>query len=1246
MAVSLVATLIGVPSRPVEAAALPPKHTEVSTPAQVLEREGEAAALATARLTGQLVRITGMTTEAAEYVAHPQGHVEAKVHAGPVRMMRDNQWVPIDLTLSSASDGSVRAVAHPLDLWMSGARVDGGTLAAVGVGKGRLSMGWAGALPEPVLTGNRATYPDIADGIDLVVEATRTGVAQFLTVKNREAVERLPELEFPIKGDGISSFSQDSSGGLLFKGSGGRPLATVPAPEMWDAQRAVGSGEPTRRAVVPAEVVESAGRSVRNADGVTLRLKPDRNWLTDPATQYPVTIDPQINPLYTTFDTYVKERDNVDRSGANDLQLGLLATSPTSKARSFVHWGVSALRGRQITSATVNFWNFWSHTCTATSWEIWSTGAASSATRWASQPNWSHLEATSTETKGASGCADGWVTISGTSFFQRAATANQSTAYMGVRGTDETDVNSFKQFRSRNAVATSQVPYAVVNYNSYPTVGIRSTVPSSACVTGSSRPKVNTARPELRAVISDGDGSSVRAEFEWWTLNGTTKLGSLLTSTAASGTTFAATVPSTVMTHNTAYKWRVRGNDGTVNGAWSSFCEFLVDTSIGSPPIISSPTYPENDWGGDANVAGEFTFDANGVADATAYEYSLDVQTLNRVVNTASPGASATVNITPLNPGWHSLWARTRDSAGNVTELRNYPFKVGIGEVTSPSTGDVTGSRVALSSEAAPSFANVTYQWRRASSEGWVNIPTAHVTHTVGGSPVTWPVPIASGTAPKLNWDVAATLGAVDGAGIPRDGPLQVRAFFNPSSNGAPANAVKFRFDRNLASADTANVGPGEVNLITGNYQLDHTDVSAAGLEIARTVNSRQPSGQADPLFGPGWVSGLIVSDAFAAYNRLTTYGNLVQIKLPDDSTLGFTKANSTGVNYEPQVGAESFTLTFNSSSSTFTLDDGRGNIVTFSRVAADPIGIYTPTTATTSGSGNRTTYSWEKTTLGTTEFMRPTRILAPTADGVTCTTLVRGCRALTFTYAAATTATGLADGTWGDYAGRVKEISYTAWDPDLATPAMRTTTLARYTYDSGGRLRTYADPRLDYTSSGGPQQLRTVYYYNGSGVITTMTAPAQQTWQFSYTTIPGDPGGGRLHKVTRSALSAGTAVETVVYQVPVSGSAAPHDLSPAQTARWGQTEAPTDATAVFPPTRYPTATQPQAHSPVPTSERRSRTSTPTPVKSTSHSLAVTSTPRGTTATATTCGSSTPGTALVPSTHPTPTHPSPRRNVR
>jgi hypothetical protein len=57
-----------------------------------------------------------MTSETTEFVALPDGQIEATVHSGIMRIRRDDEWVPVDLTLRRRADGSVAPVAHPFDL--------------------------------------------------------------------------------------------------------------------------------------------------------------------------------------------------------------------------------------------------------------------------------------------------------------------------------------------------------------------------------------------------------------------------------------------------------------------------------------------------------------------------------------------------------------------------------------------------------------------------------------------------------------------------------------------------------------------------------------------------------------------------------------------------------------------------------------------------------------------------------------------------------------------------------------------------------------------------------------------------------------------------------------------------------------------------------------------------------------------------------------------------------------------------
>ena len=280
----------------------------------------------------------------------------------------------------------------------------------------------------------------------------------------------------------------------------------------------------------------------------------------------------------------------------------------------------------------------------------------------------------------------------------------------------------------------------------------------------------------------------------------------------------------------------------------------------------------------------------------------------------------------------------------------------------------------------------------------------------------------------------------------------------------------------------------------------------------------------------------------------------------------------ASGGGYVPQLGYEDLTLA-HPDANTYTLADLDGNITTFTIPTGST--AWKPTSVTVPGSGQTTSTSWEVATVAGVSVTRPTRILAPVPNGVTCpagvTALMKGCRALSFTYATTTTATA---STPGDFIGRVSQIAFIGWDPDLATPAMRTVVVAKYAYDTNGRLIYTWDPTLDYTSGASTLHLADTYTYDADGILSTITPVAEQPWQLSYTTLPSDTGKGRLKQVTRSALTAGTAITTVVYKVPTSGSSAPYDVSSAQTVRWGQTDPPAQATAVFGPDQVPDGTQ------------------------------------------------------------------------
>lgn len=1147
-AVLTVAMVALAPSSPVRAT--PAAAAKPVCPAGLPD---ENAALTTARLCGGPVGISGMTTETDTAVAQANGTVEWKHNYRPVRVRHDKTWTPANPNLYTRADGTISPHDAAVGLAFSGGgtqTVDGATrippMVTVSTGNTTLTVqSPLGELPKPELNANVATYREVLPGVDLQLRADVDGYAQVLVVKDRKAASnaKLAKLPFPISGTGVTA-STDKAGNIQVKDAKGALVLTGNTPLMWDAAAQAGKASATGTSKAMSTVLT----------GGTLTVTPDAAMLADAKTTFPVYIDPGVTLNRSSWALVDSATPSTTYwNSAGNAAVGTNNSGASVKRAFFnVDLAATAVAGKYVTNASLALDLNNSASCTARQVDLYATGAATSATTWSAQPTWGALQFSQTVAKGFdASCPAGQISMDATAGVKAAVDAAAATVTLGLRSPNETDNTYYKQFGNN--------PTLNVTYTAYTSIAETMTSPTTPCITGTGRPYLNTVTPLLQARITDPEGALVRPEFAWSTTAGASIGSAQPTPGQASGQLQGTTVPAGAFANNGSYSWKVRGFDGTAWGPWSTPCEFTVDTTAPTAAAtVSSTTYPSGTWAGAAGTAGTFTLGANGVTDIAAYLYGLDTDP-STAVNAPSLGAAASISLTPTADGPHTLKVQSRDRGGNLSAITSYAFNVGTGAVTAPKTGDQSAGKVTLSGISKTTSSGITYQWRRADTDTWTTIPTADVT-TTGGAAITWPVATTgSGNYPNLTWNVAQTLNNAEAGTNPLDGPLQVRASLSGTSSGT-SSGVAFALNRNEADAATAAVGPGAVNLLTGNYTVGATDATGVGgLSVQRTFNSRL-AGDVDALFGPGWTSGIGVSDT-GTYTELTVTGGLVQVGLADGSTLGFTKTatTGTGATFSAEVGAADTTLGYTSASDTYTLTEGTGDAVTFSRRTGDPTGLYTPTAMQASGTSASSNISWEKVTITGTDVVRPTQVLAPAPGVSSCTTMVAGCRALTFTYATSTTASG---STLGNYIGRVTQVALTAWDPDLSTPAIRTVTLAQYSYDSTGRLRSAWDPRLDY--SGGTH-VATAYTYNGDGTLATLTPPGEQAWSFTYTTLPTDSGAGRLYKVTRSALTAGTAVRTIVYNVPRTGGGAPVDMSAGNTARWGQTVVPVDATSVYP---------------------------------------------------------------------------------
>ncbi|MCS0605233.1 DNRLRE domain-containing protein [Streptomyces sp. LP11] len=564
----------------------------------IKEAETVEAALEAAKIQERRVEVMQMRTETETVYANPDGTLTTDVAAGPVRMVRDGKWVDVDLDLKRAAGGDVEAVAHPEHLKLAGeegtlpksltavaeaAPSQAKDLVSIGQGRGKIALQWKGGLPAPELEGNRATYKGAVPEGDLVVEATRTGFEQFLRLN--EAPEDGAPMVVPMTVPEGTAVKQNPDGSITFSDSSGEKTAVMPAPTMWDSRRDPRSFERTNSRRVDM-------RMSQNGNTVTLTLTPDADWLNDPKTRYPVTIDPAADALDVLFDTFVQGGDTTDQSANTDLKLGWPGDyegSTKRVARSFVTFRTSPFADALVSEAKLKLWNYHSWSAEARGWEVWAADPADKNTRWTKQPAMKEKIATSTETKPAT--SPGWVSADVTKLAQTWSSAKAETGSVALKAADEGDTYGWKRFYSANTAEQDKIPTLEVTYNYRPGAGSNLQAGTPFISSGGIF-KVNSTTPTLRASITDSNAEdSVRGTFEI-TDDATGKVVATVNSEEVpSNTTASVKIPAGKLTSGRTYSFRTTSFDGTHYATgWSPSVKFHVDTSW-------QPTAAENTLG-------------------------------------------------------------------------------------------------------------------------------------------------------------------------------------------------------------------------------------------------------------------------------------------------------------------------------------------------------------------------------------------------------------------------------------------------------------------------------------------------------------------------------------------------------------------------------------------------------------------------------------------------------------------------
>ncbi len=354
------------------------------------------------------------------------------------------------------------------------------------------------------------------------------------------------------------------------------------------------------------------------------------------------------------------------------------------------------------------------------------------------------------------------------------------------------------------------------------------------------------------------------------------------------------------------------------------------------------------------------------------------------------------------------------------------------------------------------------------------------------------------------------------------------------TATDAAGNVASETFTMKVHHASPVALGPGSVNPQSGELSVDASDVSlGGGLVVSRSDGSRHLNAGAQGPLGPLWAlsvgeqeslvkqanGSMMLTDSGGGLTTFTSAGGGSFTSPPGDANLALSEVVTEGVKE-------------------FVLKNAATGASTGFRVPSGGSGEeWVPFTRKGVVASETVTYTFQVVEVGGKHITEPTKVLAPVPSGVSCSTeLVKGCRALTFSYASSTTASGQAESEWGEYAGRLAKVSLTAYEP--TAKAMKTTAIAQYSYDSLGRLRAEWDPRVS-------PALKTLYGYDAAGHLTAVSGAGQQPWLLDYGTEPGESDVGRLLSVVRPSAAIGawggqspknTAVPTLSSTSPVVG--------------------------------------------------------------------------------------------------------------
>lgn len=675
-----------------------------------LDRPDQESAVAAAVTAGEPVEDLSKRTESSRTIANPDGTWTDEMFATEARVEdAEGEWHDVSYDLTRNADGSFSPEMSANDVRISG----GGTseAARVTLDDGEsMAISWPTTLPAPVVSGGVATYK-ISASTDFIVSMTGSGVSTKIRLNSEPAADD-PVFTLGLRTDDLE-VEQLASGGLKMTNDEGQQVGATTQLMAWDAVMDDGN-DPQNVVPVTAELdeVSSTGDITKHS----LSLEVPDGFLSDPATTYPVTIDPDIGDIHAAADTWTRYGTTTPNGGSYRLQVGRISDSPNNyQTLSYMQWPMTPMlnfpeESKVVIRANMRLFAYFAGSCDPRAMIITPLVAPfnEASTVYTNAPNirtGAMVGATDTsvvwENYGKNGCPAGdnegnndWVDADITKVVSAWADGKYPADgfRMNVSAAGASDLSYERRFCSRNLDASDDVcKYWSMTPRLYVTYETRPYTPSSPRVVNPdatpaagdeelgcdvSLGNISTP-PKVRVDVNDPEQDSVTPTFQWSA--GSTVPDTAPTVDGSPVSTGSGLSPATRELPIPAgasgqFSFRVKARDALGSSKYSDVCTFTIDrTRPGNPTMSPMPSLVAS--GSSHNIV--FTPGGDDPSKTKGYALTL---------NTANPPSAPQFAASGTLPYTHSFLVT--GTSGQTKELRLWAFS------TAPGTSGGTRSEL------------------------------------------------------------------------------------------------------------------------------------------------------------------------------------------------------------------------------------------------------------------------------------------------------------------------------------------------------------------------------------------------------------------------------------------------------------------------------------------------------------------------------------------------------------------------